>query len=74
MTTLRNFATMTIRDELDEEGNVIGVECDLTYSGGEVNFDSHAHVIMLHNVRSLLQTAHEAGESVEVIKGEGSHE
>lgn len=74
MTTLRNFATMTIRDELDDEGNVIGVECDLEYSGGEVNPDSHAHVIMLNNVRNLLHVAREAGETVEITKGEGDHE
>ena len=74
MTTLRNFATLTIRDELDDEGNIIGVECDLTYSGGEANLDSHAHVIMLHNVRNLLQTAREAGVTAEVTKGEGDHE
>lgn len=74
MTTLRNFATLTLRDELDDEGNIIGVECDLNYSGGEANLDSHAHATMLHTVRNLLQTTHEAGGTVEVTKGEGDHE
>lgn len=63
-----NSVTLTLTENLNDDGSFSCVEVSLEYSGGVADKSSVAHLMMMNCMNHLLEMAEETGGRVEQVE------